>query len=164
MNEFFVSSVTPEMIDGESCIGHIITEHEVERNDFTNIMKTLKVFMNAGKKGKDSLCISFYGYEDNPCEVYEILEIRNYVKLLFKKCPSLFYFLSGMDYTRNNIFLCLCDLQSIKRTSSINVQAIPSESLIREIIDGVLDYGEKVNDSNEELSKLLDEIFIGKAN
>jgi hypothetical protein len=79
---------------------------------------------------------------------------------LFKKCPSLFYFLTNIDYTRTIIFLCLCNTHCVRGGSLVNVQAVPSESLIREIIDGVLDYGEKVNDSKEELSKLLDKIFI----
>lgn len=158
-NLYFRKELTSEMIDENSLVHHVITKYEIRNNDFTNIMNTLTLLMNTGTKGKGKLAISFYGYDDTPKDVYEINEIRKYTQLLFKKCPSIFYFLTNIDYTRTVIFLCLCESESIKRTSPINVQGVPSESTIRKIIDGILDYGEKVNENSSVISNLLDEIF-----
>jgi hypothetical protein len=56
--------------------------------------------------------ISFFGYDDDPRELFEIDEVRRYVELLDKAIPELFFFVRAEEptYTLRTLALCLCNV------------------------------------------------------
>lgn len=74
-----------------------ISKTEVETKNFDNINIFFEIVKKFGDKVKNKVIITFSGYEKDLREIYEIPEVREYVRLLFERHPYLFYFLSPID-------------------------------------------------------------------
>lgn len=104
INEGFIKA---EMIS-ETLINFVINKHEIDMHDTYRICSQLKELKRAGVSGKNALILEFHGYDNDPREIYEIPEIRMYLKGVFNKFPEIFYFLNVEAYTfailTNSIF------------------------------------------------------------
>lgn len=67
------------------------------------------------RKYKHRMTIAFSGYEEDPREVFEIEEIRQYVATLSEKFSYWFYFLNIEDGTLNTIAGCLCRSKQVNQ-------------------------------------------------
>ena len=65
---------------------------EVENKDFDRVDQLFDTLHHAGRGAKNKIALSFLGYDQEPREVYQIQEIREYVAALYEKYPELFYF------------------------------------------------------------------------
>ena len=95
--------------------------------------------------------LTFNGFDDDKREIYEIKEIREYVKNIYKKYKYMFYFLTNIDNNRSVIFACLNDYYSEYNDTRKKVQLaiVCDEELRKEIIENTLDYGLLVDDKDE---------------
>lgn len=91
-----------------------IDRKEVENKDFRGITKLIKTMQGMGNRSCQSVNLTFDGYDHVPDEIFEINEIRQYVKVLLQKYPDLFYYLS-QNYTQclQNIILCYADFETV---------------------------------------------------
>ncbi len=68
------------------------------------------------KKGgsmRGHLLMSIDGYDDIPDEIYEINEIRAYIKLVLDEWPALFYYLSPINGLSGSFLACLGDVLGV---------------------------------------------------
>ena len=79
-----------------------VSKREVTNKDYKRIINSLDILKDAGKEAKSKLFLVFDGYDNDKREIYEIPEIRDFVKYIYDKYKYLFYFLTTLD---NN--LCL---------------------------------------------------------
>jgi len=87
-----------EIFDGD-IIMFFLSRNEVEITATYRLENQINELKKAGIKAKNSLVISFAGYDNDPREVYQIPEIQKYLRTLFKKVPELFYFVEIKSYT-----------------------------------------------------------------
>ena len=162
-----INNVTKNHIIEADYICLDITKQEVKNINLRRARQTLKAFEDTGKQGKNKLIIGFKGYENTSKDIYEIKEIRKYAKKLFDEFPHIFYFLSNVVYSRTAFLHCLYDENAVRRISPLNVAIVPSEYseyINRKVIDGILDYGTKIGESETELWQLIDEVLRLKRN
>lgn len=92
---------------------HIPHEHILSQ-DFEMVKQFFnKIVSKFGKRARGSAVIAFSGYDDIPDEVFEIKEVRDYVKQLFKKYPHILYYMSEDMEAVNVLLSCLCDVDSV---------------------------------------------------
>ena len=110
-----------------------VSKKEVRSGDISRLEKAIDIFVSCKVDGKDKLAI-FFEYDDVPDEIYEIPEIRNWVKLAFEKYPYIIYFLSPSPIvnSRNIITSCICDLDVVK-----NMPSMTSEQIFLANLQGV---------------------------
>ena len=94
------------------------------------------------------MMLTFDGFDFDKREIYEIPEIREYVKNVWDKCKHIFYFLTALDNNRSIIFACLNNFECFSRIGDIRRQLhiIFDEEIKNETIDGMLKFGLKIND------------------
>lgn len=142
----FIRSV--DDIRESEIIFYSVSKRELTEKDYTRIEKSIKMLNNAGKIAKGKMLLTFDGFDNDEREIYEIPEIREYVKNIWKKCKHLFYFLTGIDNNRAIIFACLNDFEHFHRIGEVNTQLhiIYNQEIKQKTIDAMLKYGLKIND------------------
>jgi hypothetical protein len=112
-------------------------------------------------EARSRLNISFFGYDDDPRELYEIVEVINWVKysILEEKIPW-FFFLSTNEASQGIKLLALCFCSVAVRGMDGNYFLQPDTSKLREF--ALVNFGilnefmeeHKLNDSiNHEISQ-----------
>lgn len=125
-----------------------VSKRELLNKDYTRIEKNIKILNEAGKLAKGKMILTFDGFDFDKREIYEIPEIREYVKNIWDKCKHIFYFLTALDNNRSIIFACLNNFECFSRIGDIRRQLhiIFDEEIKNETIDGMLKFGLKIND------------------
>ena len=142
-----------------------VKKDEIKTLQFKRAEKMLKALKRVGKQARNSLLITFSGYDDIPEEVYEIPEIRRWSAKFVKRNPEAFYFLCRELEGDQILLTTLCNLSSFyvgEPTKSpneyykegINPEDLPKKQLelilpdgLREHVEkGVMKYGESVDD------------------
>lgn len=88
-----------------------IDRKDVERCDLEPTLRTLSQLLQdrwTVQNFRGRLSLGFFGYDDDPRELYEIEEVRRFTTALDMKFPFWLYFLSLHDGTLALILLCLC--------------------------------------------------------
>lgn len=94
---------------GRKTIFHLpIEKDDVLRMSFKEIKKIHEVFMEFKDSLYQRLTISISGYDNDPRELYEIEEVKKYIKKMIKKYPTLLYFLN-FEITHDFMFSCLAE-------------------------------------------------------
>jgi len=104
-------STNPKDFD---CIVIFIPKSVVEQQDldFTiSGLEKLLVDEETIRKSKNKLTVGFDGYDDDPRELYEIDEVRDYIQSITVKFPYWFYFCSTRDHSLWIILLAHCRLR-----------------------------------------------------
>lgn len=83
-----------------------ISKEEVLDKDYRGVGKLLKTVTTVGKGAKRSLVITCDGYDDVTDELWEIDEVREFVRGMFDKYPYLFYYIANFDKEIDNWLLC----------------------------------------------------------
>jgi hypothetical protein len=86
-----------------------IPKSEILAKDMSSIDKLLRTVQEVGKGAKRSLVLTVNGYDDTTDELYEIMEVREFVEVLFNKHPHLFYYLSSFGGADDWILCSLAD-------------------------------------------------------
>ena len=125
-----------------------VSKRELLNKDYTRIENNIRVLNNAGKLAKGKIMLTFDGFDFDKREIYEIPEIREYVKNVWDKCKHIFYFLTALDNNRSIIFACLNNFECFSRIGDIirQLHIIFDEEIKNETIDGMLKFGLKIND------------------
>lgn len=84
---------------------HISKEEVLEKN-FKGIGNLLKTVTTVGKGAKRSLVITCNGYDDVTDELYEIPEVRDFVRGMFEKYPYLLYYIADFNEEIDHWLLC----------------------------------------------------------
>lgn len=88
-----------------------VDRKDVEQRDLEAILHTLKQLLQdrwTVQNFRGRLDLGFFGYDDDPRELYEIEEVRRFVLELDKTFPFWLYFLNLYNGTLALILLCLC--------------------------------------------------------
>ncbi|CBH21371.1 protein of unknown function [Acetoanaerobium sticklandii] len=152
-----------QTIEANSLFFYSIDKEEVKKKDFKRLDDAIKFFETAGVDARGKLIITFSGYMDNPLEIYQIDEIRDYVKELYQKHSNLFYFLSDYITTNQYIWLCLCNIQETRTLSNSSIKASEINIgenffLINSVYDSFVNYADSIFDYSYESSLLLSSI------
>ena len=125
-----------------------VSKRELLNKDYTRSENNIKILNEAGKLAKGKMMLTFDGFDFDKREIYEIPEIREYVKNVWDKCKHIFYFLTALDNNRSIIFACLNNFECFSRIGDIRRQLhiIFDEEIKNETIDGMLKFGLKIND------------------
>lgn len=142
-----------------------VDKKEVKYSQFDRVRELFSTLEKIGKEARNTVIISFDGYDDVPEEIFEIPEIRRWVGKLYKKYPHILYFMNRELEGYNHILSCTFDVEAhlvghLKTTfdeylklgySEYNMPRqildirIPNDELIR-MCDKILTYGIKVDD------------------
>jgi len=100
-----------KMIVESSYVVYVLDEHDVKTCDVSRLREffdRLRATKELAYECQGKIEISFYGYDDDPRELFEIEEVRNYVGLLDAVLPELFFFArTGQPtYTLRTFALC----------------------------------------------------------
>lgn len=150
-----------------------ISKTEVETKNFDNINIFFEIVKKFGDKVKNKVIITFSGYEKDLREIYEIPEVREYVRLLFERHPYLFYFLSPIDINNKIFYACLSDIEviSIGEKKSLIRHAKEQticesflsykyqEDLVQKIKKGIEDFTKTIHDVKTNSQEIIDLIF-----
>lgn len=93
---------------------HSVTKKEVLKKDIFALNQILKSLRDDLSKSYGKIMVIFDGYDNDQREIYEIQEIREYVKKLFNENNDLFYFITKMGSLNKVILACISDFQQIK--------------------------------------------------
>jgi hypothetical protein len=148
--------VRREQVLNGGLINFQIEKREVESMDFERIDDTIKVFEECGKSARGKMVITFTGYDNTPLEIFEISEIRDYVSRMFKNHNNLFYFLSNEQNSNINILACLVETKKTTTNGiTMNMQINLGNGPTDEILLGLIEYANKVNDISMEVLELI---------
>ncbi len=103
-----IISTNPKDFD---CIVILIPKSVVEQQDLEFTMSGLDKLLvdeETIRKSKNKLTVGFDGYDDDPREIFEIDEIRDYLQAVTKKFPYWFYFCSKSEHTLWAILTAHC--------------------------------------------------------
>jgi hypothetical protein len=116
-------------LEPKELVSIIITRREIESGDISNSLSVLHTF----KKDKKSIrrfCnkidLSISGYDDDPRELWEIPEVKSYIKQLDKAFPYWFYFITKHSGALKMIFGCCND---IARSNTLFFEIKPESML-----------------------------------
>ena len=113
MNEINTSNLYNDMNFFDLII-HSVNKSEVIHKDTNALNQILKSLRKDLIKSYCKTMIIFDGYDNDQREIYEIREIRDYVRKLFDENNDLFYFITKMGSLNKVILACISDFQQIK--------------------------------------------------
>jgi hypothetical protein len=146
LDEKLISDKEFDELDEKVFYNIMVSREDIERG---NIQYTLKQFERIEKKkskARTSSVILFDGYNDDPREIYEIPEIRSWIRRFLKQKPYFFYFISPVDTSYMKMWLfCLCD---VKREGN-DITLKSAKNLVEKITQDAVSYSKKLKDSIE---------------
>lgn len=113
MNEINTSNLYNDMNFFDLII-HSVNKSEVINKNTNTLNRVLKSLRKDLIKSYCKIMIIFDGYDNDQREIYEIREIRDYVRKLFDENNDLFYFITKMGSLNKVILACISDFQQIK--------------------------------------------------
>lgn len=145
----------------------VITKEDIDNFEFDNILGALNKLHRAPHAYFNKIMISIYGYESDIRELYQIEEVRDYLRFLDYSFPHWFYY-SRKDIPRNAslfslMITAICEWEKIGDNS---IQ-INNDSLASFLINHysymnklMLEMGHSVKEI-KEISTLIESIIFG---
>lgn len=137
-----------EQVKKADLLIYVISKSEVINNNFDKIKRSIAILNKAKKWAKCKIMLTFDEYEDDQREIYEIPEIRKYVKKIWEECNHIFYFLTTIEHNNSVIYACINDFESVK-INGINKTALhilENEKIRKNTIESMAKYGVLIND------------------
>lgn len=136
--EVVYGPVTEAMLKDDNIIVFGISKEEVNSKNFDRIFDTLTCASRLGGVGKDAhgkLMLAF-AYDDDPRELYEIPEVCEYMRNVYKTFPFFFYFLTPYSAANIALLYCIIGVSVVSKSRSTgNVKvALVSEAEATELI------------------------------
>lgn len=94
---------------------------DIKSGDVNTVLSALNSFLDTRERliwARARFTILFEGYDDDPRDVWDILEVREYVKKLDAEFPYWFYFTDLNHHTLKVICLCLCRVMKVEGSST----------------------------------------------
>ncbi|MZK49026.1 hypothetical protein [Clostridium beijerinckii] len=138
-----------------------IGKYEVDNMDFERIDDVIEVLEQCGSKARGKMILTFEGYEYIDLEIFEIPEVRAYVKMLLEKHNNLFYFISNLEKNNINILSCLAETTK-KNCNGItyNMDMKIQRELGLMILKEIWKYANSIKDFSKEVITLLESLPI----
>ena len=126
-----------------------VSKKEVTNKDYKRIINSLEILKEAGREAKRKLFLVFDGYNDDKREIYEIPEIRDFVKDIYNKYKYLFYFLTTLDNNRSIIYACINNIEIIHNNNNpiVKFRIILNKEIERETTNAMLEYGTQIGET-----------------
>jgi len=164
------------IISFEDDVTHLsINKREVDKLDFTDILRLIEISDEQGKLGFRSLTISFDGYDDDKRMVFEIPEIRKYVSELFERVPHLLFHIDSFNQSDQMLIMCISDIAYVckgekmslsewlaldeKERPQYQMAMIPPLKKMAEMQKAVLKQSDKVGIAREHMKEMLPLLF-----
>ena len=125
----------------------VLAREQIEAGDIEEPLALLRELAGHPRKamaacGRMSLIAD--GYDDDPRELFEIPEVRRYLKALDARWPYWFFFLSQADESIKLLESCLCDtIEVIPGVNSIDVEQL--EKYLARHFSALNRYSESIN-------------------
>lgn len=144
---------------GKTYFYHVSRE-EVEQRNFEGIDLFIISLEMLRKKSFEKAAISFSGYEDVSEDIWEIDDIRYFVKRTVEKYPHIFYFLDNVFEAKDIIMYCYANIDLINKendTKKENVDDVFNQPQVtlhlnftseqqQIIVDGLRDWAKRFGD------------------
>lgn len=140
-----------------------VSKKEVKKLDILRVLSVVRHMETMPNNGFQKLVITFSGWDKNPNDIYEIPEIRKWVKEVIDRVPHIFYFVTPIENLNSLIISCYFDVvvnhEGEKLTESewasrgkYKVTDRPNNHIsitwdkekLTKIHKGLMDYGEKI--------------------
>jgi len=139
----------------------IVAREQVEAEDISEILTILQQLLqpDTARKFFERVDIAFTGYDQDPRELYEIVEVRNFVHKLDEQFPFWLYFLTKRGNGLRLILYCFCppflkpEAQQEIWTKRIN------DYLLKRGLPGMGTICELVGWSEEQMMQLNDRVL-----
>ncbi|KJD43982.1 hypothetical protein [Paenibacillus terrae] len=134
-------------MDKKLLIQFEVKKSEIIHKQTERMMGCIRTLSQMESKGYNSLLLYIDGYNDIPDELYEIPEVRIWMKKLFRIVPHfLYYIFQEEEDSYGRLLACITDVESAYQgewlpTSSYNIRNVPR-------------YTYKVNIKNEDYFRL----------
>jgi hypothetical protein len=152
-----IISTNPKDFD---CIVLLIPKSVVEQQDLDFTLSGLeKLLVNEEtiQKSKNKLTVGFDGYDDDPRELYEIDEVRDYIQAITEKFPYWFYFCSTKDHSLWIILMAHCKFRKFG-PGAAKVETKDARKIMAYLFSNLNEFLEKHNLGQSELKSLTKEI------
>ena len=142
----------------------LIPRSVVEQQDLDFTLSGLEKFLvneETIRKSKNKLTVGFDGYDDDPRELYEIDEVKDYIRAITLKFPYWFYFCSTTNDSLWVIFVAHCKFRKFG-PGGVKILTEDAVVIYNTLYNNLIDFYKKHNLSNSEfalLSKELAEYF-----
>ncbi|MFD2640042.1 hypothetical protein [Piscibacillus salipiscarius] len=137
---------------------------EISKSKITNrnVKQHLKAFSEIEKhqtKFKNKVVLMFQGYDYDSREIYEIREIRRWVRKLVEQKPHIFYYLSVEFETMAIILPCIFEYEVMsKGPLGILTKLKPNEKKLKEICDAVYEHAIQNGETHESAQRMIHRI------
>lgn len=177
ITSFSFDSVTKKQILENEYVVICIDKKEVELLDLSRVSKIFNLLKELRTKACRKLVITFDGYDDTLEEIYEIMQIREYVLKLFSKYPYMFYYIATFDLNMKILLACISDVEKksdIKNNVAKNINEIlftgkdivpvqfkyvtPLDVLIK-MIFSTMKYCSEIGETEENTMCLINELI-----
>lgn len=105
-----------------------VKQKSILMQDISGVLKFAKLFASTKQNAWNTcggVSLVFDGYRSDPREIWEIAEVRAYVKKLTTAWPTWMFYLDNSRYSLVVCFMCLCEM---KRTDDPNTHRVVSFS------------------------------------
>ena len=138
----------------------LIPRDVVEQQDLDFMLSGLGKLLADEKTirlSKDKVTIGFDGYDDDAREVYEVQEIREYIKAVTLRFPHWFYFCSKQDHTLWILLMAQCRFRKFG-PGVAKVLTEDAEEIYSFLLTDLLEFCKKNNLSEKEFASTSLEI------
>jgi hypothetical protein len=102
----------------------VASREDVERGDIVPTLNTLNVLVSSREsalKYRGRVDLRVHGYDDDPRELFEISEVREYLRRLDERFPYWFFFLTTETDALKLVMFSLCGITRVSpATTSVN--------------------------------------------
>ncbi|MGD7023037.1 hypothetical protein ACQCVK_10605 [Rossellomorea vietnamensis] len=119
----------------------LVSKKAVKRKDIKYHSNLFNELDRNAKDYSNGVTLLFEGYDEDQREIYQIPEVRKWVKLLLNKVPHLFYYLCDFTESITMIYLCVAKIKNVSAFRNRKNCEMEFESELRDyIIEAVYKY------------------------
>jgi hypothetical protein len=101
-----------------------LSKDEIVNKDLSGVDKTMRTAQAVGKGVRQCVIITCGGYDDIPDELFEIPEVRIFVKHMFDKYPHILYYINSEFEAEHWLLTSLVDVQALRSDEQLNAHEL----------------------------------------